>query len=105
MQAAIDKAEAILQVSLAQASPQRALLSQEWAPVSSAMMAWTGQIRVHCGSPTAAVELHSRLNGAPVWLGASWSVLTVSNNTLLASAPAAHQGNGNRQSSGRTAGC
>ena len=104
MQAAIIKAEGILKFPLTQAAAQRTLVAHEWAPVTSAMLAWIGQIRVHCGSPDAAAELHSRLNGAPVWLGASWSVLTVSNNTLLASAPASHQENGHSQPSGRAAG-
>ncbi len=47
MQAAIVKAEGILQVPLAQATAQRTLLAHEWAPVTSAMLAWIGQIRVH----------------------------------------------------------
>ena len=103
--AAVAKADEALLSKLEQAAPNRALQDHQWAPVLDAMNAWTGHLRIRCKSPAEAATLHTRLNNTPVWTGSSWCMLSVSNNTLLASAPPSHPGNGNRRSSGRTAGC
>ena len=102
LDAAVAKAESVLQTTLAQASPQRALQAHQWSPVLDAMNAWTGQLRVRCCDPEEAAQLHARLNNTPVWIGASWCMLSVSNGSLLASAPPSHPGNGHRPSIGTT---
>ena len=102
LDAAVAKAETVMQTTRAQASPQRAFQAHQWSPVLDAMNAWTGQLRVRCCDPEEAVQLHARLNKPRF---GSERVGACSNGSLLASTPPSHPGNGHRRSTGQNAAC
>ena len=100
-QALVLKVKDTLGKSLQQAAGDMSLKEYEWAAIAKpGTSEWTGQLRLRTGALEETTVLHGKLHGIPIWTGASWCHITVSNPLLPVWTATMPQGGAAGQASG-----
>ena len=99
--ALVTKMESVLQVSLTRSAPRTAIEPLQWAREEHATGEWSDRVRVRLRSSDEVQRLHALLHGTPVWIGAAWCTLAITNAFLPVMPAASPPGNERGRSTGR----
>ena len=89
---------------LNEATAGRALARRQWMKEMGEYGEWAGRVRVRVDGRDDVRKLYDAFHDTPVWLGSSWSVLSVQNPLLPAVAGGRqHSGNDRGRRAGRSA--